>query len=228
MPPDQLSKQIQDALVTNEKVREGLASNDALPFMDWGSAYADVLAQRLAAPEAPEPGEEQVNETAYVLARLMTRMNWLVTYRNQKDAAWLTQTFQMVNKLSRDLLGEAAPVFAEEEITVWLAEHSTHTDSDLLKNLMARLSPPALTAPAVEPPPETPTGESAPLLLAAPEVVEPPPETPPAEGAPPAPEAPASPLSNWVFGMKLPGRSKPSTTSDKPDLPLQPGEDKHD
>lgn len=223
MPPEQLSKQIQDALVTNEKVREGLTSDDALPFMDWGSAYADVLAQRLAAPEMPEPGEEQVNEVAYVLARLMTRINWLVTYRNQKDAAWLTQTFQMVNKLSRDLLGETAPVFAEEEIVKWLAEHSTHTNSDLLKNLMARLSPPALTAPAVEPPPDTLTTEVTPPVPTAP-AVKPPPDTPAAESAPPAPEAPASPLSNWVFGMKLPGRSKPSTTPDKP--PLQPGENK--
>jgi hypothetical protein len=114
MPSEELSKQIQDTLVTNEKVREGLASDDALPFMDWGSAYADVLAEHLAAPETPEPNEEQVNETAYALARLMMRINWLVTYRKQKDAAWLTQTFQMVNKLSRDLLGEAAPVFTDE------------------------------------------------------------------------------------------------------------------
>jgi hypothetical protein len=200
MPPEELSKQIQDTLVTNEKVREGLASDDALPFMDWGSAYADVLAERLAAPETPEPDEEQVNDTAYTLVRLMMQMNWLVTYRNQKDAAWLTQTFQTVNRLSRDLLGEAAPVFADEEIAAWLAEHSTHTNRDVLQDLMARLSPPALAAPDAE--------------TAEPEL--------------PEPESPAGPLSDWVFGAPLPGRSAPGATRHEPDMPLQPGEDEYD
>jgi hypothetical protein len=200
MPSEELSKQIQDTLVTNEKVREGLASDDALPFMDWGSAYADVLAEHLAAPETPEPNEEQVNETAYALARLMMRINWLVTYRKQKDAAWLTQTFQMVNKLSRDLLGEAAPVFTDEEIAVWLAEHSARTDRDLLQDLMARLSPPAPVVP----------------------------DNPPAEVEPPQPESPSGPLSDWVFGAPLPGRSDPGASSHEPDLPLQPGENEYD
>jgi hypothetical protein len=200
MPPEELSKQIQDTLVTNEKVREGLASDDALPFMDWGSAYADVLAERLAAPETPEPSEEQVNETAYALARLMMRINWLVTYLNQKDAAWLTQTFQMVNKLSRDLLGEAAPIFADDEIAAWLAEHRARTDRDLLQDFMARLSPPAPPMP----------------------------ENPPAGVEPPEPESPTSPLSDWVFGVPLPGRSDPGASRHEPDFPLQPGENEHD
>jgi hypothetical protein len=198
MPPEEFSKQIQDTLATNEKVREGLDVDDALPFMDWGSAYADVLAERLAAPETPEPDEEQVNEKAYTLARLMMRVNWLVTYRDKKDAAWLTQTFQMVNKLSRDLLGDAAPVFADDEITAWLAEQSTQTNRDLLQNFMARLSPPMPAAPDVEPP------------IA-------PPEAPAAE-TPPEPAPPASPLSNWAFGA----------VSHEPDLPQQPGEDDYD
>jgi hypothetical protein len=209
MPPEELSKQIQDTLVTNEKVREGLDVDDALPFMDWGSAYADVLAERLAAPETPEPNEEQVNETAYALARLMMRINWLVTYRDKKDAAWLTQTFQMVNKLSRDLLGDAAPVFADDEIAAWLAEHSAHTNRYLLQNFMARLSPPALAAPDVEPPSS-------------------PPDSPTAEETPLEPESPARPLSNWVFGAPSPGRSDSGAASHEPDVPLQPGEDEYD
>jgi hypothetical protein len=151
-------------------------------------------------PETPEPSEEQVNETAYALARLMMQMNWLVTYRDQKDAAWLTQTFQMVNKLSRDLLGEAAPAFADDEIAAWLAEHRAHSNRDLLQNLMVRLSPPGLAAPEDEP----------------------------AAEAPPEPESPARPLSDWVFGAPPPGRNDPERTHHEPDLPLHPGEDEYD
>lgn len=177
MPPEQWAKQIQDVIASSTKVREGLPDADALPLMDWGIAYANALADRLAAPDVPEPTAEQVGNTAYSLTRLMTRMTWLVTYRAKKDAKWLTQTFQMVNKLSQELLGSDAPVFSDEEIAAWIADHPKYTDGDLIRNLMARLSPPTATVP----PPEPPT------------VIVPPPE-PPVAGL----------LSDTVFGS-LPG-----------------------
>jgi hypothetical protein len=152
MPPEQWAKQIQDAIASSTKVREGLSDDDALPLMDWGIAYANALAARLSAPDAPEPTGEQVGNTAYSLTRLMTRITWLVTYRTKKDARWLTQTFQMVNKLSQELLGSDAPVFSDEEIAAWIADHPNHTDGDLIRNLMARLSPPTAAVPPPEPP----------------------------------------------------------------------------
>jgi hypothetical protein len=201
MPPenagDRWSKHIQDVLATNEKVREGLTDDEALPLMDWGIQYAGVLAARLAAPDSPEPDEEQVNNVAYSLTRLMTRLNWLVTYRDKKDAAWLTQTFQMVNKLSRELLSDDAPVFSEAEIAAWIADHHNHTNGELIQNLMARLIPSATASPESESPGE------------------------------PAPEPPPSPLSDWVFGARLPGRRETDVTDTKSDPSEQSG-DKND
>jgi hypothetical protein len=209
MPPenavDRWSKHIQDVLATNEKVREGLTDDEALPLMDWGIQYAGVLAARLTVLDRPEPDEEQVNNVAYSLTRLMTRLNWLVTYRDKKDAAWLTQTFQMVNKLSQELLSDDAPVFSEEEIAAWIAGHHNHTNGELIQNFMARLIPSAMVAPESEPP------------------VEPTPEPP----AAPPPESPPSPLSNWVFGARLPGRSETDVSNMESDSSDQSG-DKYD
>ena len=145
-PAERWSRQIQDALADSAKVREGLRDEEALPFIDWGVAMADYLGRRLAAPGAPEPAEEQVSDMAYALTRLMARMNWLVTYRDKKDSAWLTKTFQMVNMLSRELHGDGAPVFSDEEIAAWIADQPNHTNGELLQGLVARLTPSALGA----------------------------------------------------------------------------------
>ena len=154
-----------ESLADTAQIREGLHDEEALPLIEWGTRYAHLLAARLDAPDAPVADEEQVKMTAYTLVRLMTRLTWLVTYRHKKDAAWLTQTFQMVNKLSRDLLGSDAPVFPDEAISAWLAEHSSRTNGDLLQHLMTQMTPPALIPPAPElvpePPPDTtPTPDS--------------------------------------------------------------------
>lgn len=199
------AKLIQDAVGSNTKVREGLTDDEAMPLMDWGNAYANVLAVRLIAPGNPEPNEDQVNEVAYSLIRLMTRMTWLVTYRDKKEADWLTQTFQMINKLSQELPGANTPVFSDEEIAAWLADHPNHSNGELIKGLMVRLTPPEIAAPPEPTLPAAPLSESA---------------LPDAAPAEPTPPAAASPLSNWVFGTSLPGRSK----TDKPEPSLPPGE----
>ena len=133
----------------------------------------------------------------YALARLMTRLNWLVTYRHKKDAAWLTRTFQMVNQLSREVYGDEAPTFSDEEIAAWLAGHGTRSNADLLSDLIARLTLPA-------PPGSAP---SAPPLPGRPPAASPPPEP---DSSPPAPVPP------------LPGR--PPAAPQEPDTPLLPGE----
>jgi hypothetical protein len=95
----------------------------------------------MASPGVPEPSPEQVDGAAFALVRLMTRVTWLVVYRNKKDAAWLTRTFAALNQLSRELYGEDAPVFSDEEIAAWIAEHSHHTNQELVQGLIARLTP---------------------------------------------------------------------------------------
>lgn len=145
-------KQIQDALADSSGVREGLSDEDAIPLVEWGAARARDVAGRLAAPETPEPTPEQVEEKGYALVRLVTRLNWVVTYRTKKDAAWLTRTFQMINKLSQDLYGEGAPVLADQEVAAWLADHPNHATGELIRDLMTRYTPPSAADAAADAP----------------------------------------------------------------------------
>lgn len=163
---DRWARRIQDAIATNSKIRDGLHDPEAIRLVEWGNAYAARLSDRLAAPDAPSPDDEQVDNAAYSLARLLTRVNWLVSYRHKKDAAWLTRTFQMVNSLNRELLGDDAPVVSDEEIAAWIAEHSAADDASLIRDLIARLSPPPGAAGPVAgpeaPPPAPPEPPAAP------------------------------------------------------------------
>jgi hypothetical protein len=137
----QWAKQMQDVLADNSKIRENLTDDLAIPFVEWGANIAEHVATRFAAPETPDPDEQQVSDTGYNLARLMTRINWLVTYRSKKDAAWLTRTFAMVNKLSQDVYGEDAPALSDEEIAAWVTDQANHSDDVLIRDLMARYTP---------------------------------------------------------------------------------------
>lgn len=155
---ERAARLIEDTLISTEKVRDGLRDDEAIPFVEWGLARARQLAVRLTASAAASLDEEQVADTGYSLARLMIRINWLVTYRHKKDAAWLTRTFQMINQLSRDLYGDDAPTFSDEEIATWLASQATRTNAELIADLMARLTPnrPPDTAPPATPAPPLP------------------------------------------------------------------------
>ncbi|MEW6578879.1 MAG: hypothetical protein AB1435_06750 [Chloroflexota bacterium] len=174
LPPEDVERAarlMQDTIVSSEKVRDGLRDDEAVPFVEWGLTRARQLAARLAAAGRLADDDEQIADQGYALARLMTRLNWLVTYRHKKDVAWLTRTFQMVNQLSRELYGEEAPTFSDEEIAAWLAGHSARSNADLLRDLIARLTPPDSAPPAPplpgrpsaapqEPDPPLPPGET--------------------------------------------------------------------
>jgi len=179
-----LTRLSEDAIVASEKVRDGLRDDGAIPCVEWGLAGARHLAARLSGSTGAPPDEEQVATKGYALTRLMTRLNWLVTYRFKKAADWLTRTFQMVNQLSRELYGDDAPVFSDEEIAAWLADHASHSNAELLAGLMARLTPerpPDITPPTASVPPATPA--------------------PPLPGRPSPPPAPTTPpLSGDEYG----------------------------
>lgn len=202
---------MQDTIVSTEKVRDGLRDDEAIPFVEWGLARARQLAARLAEVDQLATDEEQIADQGYGLARLMTRLNWLVTYRFKKDAAWLTRTFQMVNQLSRELYGEQAPTFSDEEIAAWLAGHSARSNADLLRDLVARLTPPA--------PPDSAPGEPAPPDPGS----ESPAAAPSLPGRPPVPPVPP-PLDSLPPASLLPGRT--STAPQEPD-PSPPSGETH-
>lgn len=164
MPPEPGSKaaewsaKFQDILADNMKIRQGLHDDDAIPYVEWGRQVAEVLAMRLA-ETAPDLDEEQATEKGFSVSRLLVRLNWLVTYRNKKDAAWLVRTFGQVNNFSREMWGDAAPTVDEAGIAAWIADHANHTDGELIRDLMGRYAPPGIAEPAAE------SGDAAPIPL---------------------------------------------------------------
>ena len=148
-------KQIEDAIASNSALREGLHDNEAMPLIDWGAERAQQIGQRMAAQATVAPDSEEVAETAYTLGRLMTRITWVVVYRNKKDAAWLTRTFNTINQLSQELYGPDAATLSEAEIADWIATHSQFSNGELVKQLIERLTPAG--SEAAPPAPTTPT-----------------------------------------------------------------------
>lgn len=142
-------------------IREGLTDDEARPLMDWGVDQAPRLAARLAGPDTPAPSDDQVKEAAHALTRLMTRITWVVTYRDQKDDEWLMRTLVKINQLSQEVYGPDAPQLSDEEIARWIAARGQHNTGELVQGLVERYTP-ATTAPA-EPPAEPPAAGPTPL-----------------------------------------------------------------
>lgn len=204
-----VARLIEDAVLSSEKVRDGLRDDEAIPFIEWGLERARHLAARLAGSATSPLDEEQIADKGYALTRLMTRVNWLVTYRHKKDAAWLTRTFQMINQLSRELYGENAPTFSDEEIAAWLGEHAQRSDAELLASLLARLTP--APSPPTETPPAAPPLPGRPAFASGPSAA-----MPPSPGSQPPSASPAP---------SLPGRSSSVSPAPSEDQPPFPGDE---
>ncbi|HML23598.1 MAG TPA: hypothetical protein PKD09_18215 [Aggregatilinea sp.] len=191
-------QQITDVIAESEKVREGLHDDEAMPLIDWGTAQAKTLGARLAAPDTPPPSAEQAAETGYALARLMTRINWVVTYRAKKDADWLTRTFHKINDLSRELHGPYAPTFSDDEIAAWIAAQPSQSNGELLQGLMTRLTPGGATPSGSTDVPGQPEMSAAPDAPAAP-------DTPDPSGTPDTSDSPDAPGSTPSAPPPAPG-----------------------
>ncbi|MBN1680115.1 MAG: hypothetical protein JW966_07470 [Anaerolineae bacterium] len=212
--PARWVQHILDTIADNSALREGLNDDEALPLIDWGAAQAEQIGKRLAAPGAPPTDEEQVSNTAYALTRLMTRITWVVVYRHEKDANWLTRTFGKINALSQDVHGPDAPALSDDEIAAWIAEHANHNNGDLIQMLTARLTPPSESQPASPKPLSEPVFPiSAPPSESQPDSPKPlsepvfPISAPPTESQPDSPK----PLSESVFPTDTPPSEGPST-----------------
>jgi len=206
---DRWTKQIQDALAGNSGLREGLTDDEALPLVNWGAEQARTVAQRLAQVGDVAPDSEQIDNSAYTLGRLMARINWVVTYRNKKDAAWLTRTFAKINQLSREVFGPDAPVLSDDEVAAWIAEHPHHSNAELLRDLIARLTPEGAASP------ETPPAVSPSTPADTPDLAPPAPDTPQHGDRPAGPEH-----NTGVLGRLF--RALP-TLPESPDEPAEGG-----
>ncbi|NDJ76176.1 MAG: hypothetical protein GYB65_07945 [Chloroflexi bacterium] len=133
-------EKIRDRIGSDATIREGLQDDAALPLMDWGWDRAARLGARLSA-EQPDLNDEQVVEAAHELSRLMARVAWLAVYRHQQDAAWMQKTFHTINETNRQLFGPDAPAFSDQEIADWIASHENRSNEELVRALLAHLTP---------------------------------------------------------------------------------------
>ena len=152
--------QIQDMVASDSGIREGLHDQDAIPLIDWGRAQAERIAARLGA-EAPDVGEETIGDEAGALIRLMTTISRAVVHRHNQGDDWLAKVFKRLNKTSQRVYGEDAPVMSDEEVAAWIAGHGARSDGEVLRDLMARFSPPETDAASTEP--DQPPAPAAPL-----------------------------------------------------------------
>ena len=143
LPPhaQRWAKLLQDAIATDSAIREGLQDEDAVPFIEWGRAQAERVAARWAAQGAT-PDEEQLDEAAGALVDMMTNINWAVRYRGKKGTAWTVNILRSLNALSRELFGEGAPTLGEETLAAWVTDNTSRADSQVLRELLAQLTPP--------------------------------------------------------------------------------------
>lgn len=206
---------IQDVIASDSSIREGLQDDDAIPLMEWGRTQAQQLAARMVT-QAPTIDEEAAGAEAHALVKLMTTISRAVVHRHAQGDDWLVKVFNRLNKTSQRVYGDNAPVMSDEAIAAWIATHKDRTNGDLLRDLLARFSPPASGAT----PPDVPTAPAVP-------------DTTP-DQPPPAPAPGGTPLSSAVhlpdwLASRLPGRapSTGTTRADDETLPPPTGE-QHD
>ncbi len=183
-------------IASDSGIREGLHDEDAIPLMDWGRAQAKRVAARLEST-MPDADAEAAGDEAGALIRLMTTISRAAVHRHAQGDEWLAKVFSRLNKTSQRVYGEDAPVMSDEEIAAWIAGHAARSDGDVLRDLMARFSPPEAGTPA----------------STTPEPAEP--ESPPQEQVQP----PASPLSavlDSLLGAKPDSASEPDPPDSLP------------
>ena len=161
---------LQDAIATDSAIREGLHDDDAVPFVEWGRAHAARVAARWVA-QGITPDEEQLDEAAGALMDLMTNINWAVRYRGKKGTAWTVNILRSLNGLNRQLLGDDAPTLDEETLAAWVTGNLQRADGQVLRDLLARLTPPA-QPPTAPPLPGRPPHGAASALGESPEPAE--------------------------------------------------------
>lgn len=207
---------IQDVVASDSSIREGLQDDDAIPLMDWGRAQAQQLAARMVT-QTPTIDEEIADAEAHALVKLMTTISRAVVHRHAQGDDWLVKVFNRLNKTSQRVYGDNAPVMSDEAIAAWIATHKDRSNGELLRDLLARFSPPESgatppdvpAAPAVPDPAQTTTPDT-------------PPDQPPSAPAPGGtPLSSAVHLPDWL-ASRLPGRAPTADTNRADGEPLPP------
>jgi hypothetical protein len=132
---------LQDAILDNSALRDGLTDDEAQPLIDWGLDLAATLTQGL--DRLPDVEAEARYEQLYAhLPKLMTRFTWLALHRAAKGQDWATRTLEQMNDYSRELYGPAAPQLNALALGRYASGADALERGALILALMADFSPP--------------------------------------------------------------------------------------
>lgn len=146
-------KKLQDALLDNAALRDGLKDDEAQPLLDWGLALAVKVTHGLEALPS-QTADLRYEELYEALPKLLTRITWLTLHRAKKGPEWSTRTLDQLNELSRTLHGEGAPQIPALLMTAYANAADGLATPDLIKTLMGHLSPSQPAPSEASPPPD--------------------------------------------------------------------------
>lgn len=109
-------RDLQEAILSNSALRDGLTDDEAQPLIDWGLGLAEQLGNQLAAMPADE-AESLFEEKQSALLKLLTRISWVAIYQQEKGPSWTEQTLQQLNDFNRAIQGGQAPQLKPEMLT---------------------------------------------------------------------------------------------------------------
>ena len=134
------AEKLRDAILSNSAIREGIHDDAAQPLIDWGLQLAEAVTAGLTA--MPDNIATMRYEALYeALPKLLTRITWVVVYREKKGADWTARTLNQLNELNQALHGADAPQLDEARITQLANRQDGLEPGALISALIATLSP---------------------------------------------------------------------------------------
>lgn len=136
--PNTWGRKLQDAILDNAALRDGLTDTEAQPLVDWGLQRAVVVTAPL--DDHPLP-DERYEELYSALPKLMTRISWLAIYREKKGEAWSVKTINQINELNTTLYGADAPTINPISAGQLATMSDGFNKSELILDLIYKLTP---------------------------------------------------------------------------------------
>ncbi len=134
------SDKLRDAILSNSAIRDGLQDDAAQPLIDWGLELAEAVGEKMS-QLPPEQTDAAYDTYQGALSKLLTRLNWLITFSQKKGEDWTRKTLAQINELSQTLFGEQAPLLSEDEMLHMLLAEAESDNKSRIAHLMKRVSP---------------------------------------------------------------------------------------
>jgi hypothetical protein len=134
------AEQLRDIILSNSAIRNGIHDDAAQPLIDWGLALAEQVTESLTSmPD--NVASVRFEALSGALPKLLTRITWVVVYRQKKGADWTTRTLNQLNELNQTLHGADAPQLGDLTIAELAGAQDEMEPAALINSLIESLSP---------------------------------------------------------------------------------------